>query len=88
MEASIAALDRKLDVSVAALDRKLDASVAALDHKIETLDEKVTRQYAVLSQDIRMIRVAIREMADTSVTRDEFGALRKTLTACSSAWMI
>ena len=38
-------------------------SLAALDRRIEAVDQKVTRQHAILTQDVRMIRAAIHDAA-------------------------
>jgi ubiquinone biosynthesis protein UbiJ len=50
--------------------KTLQRSIAALDHK-------VTRQHAILTQDVRMIRAAIHDMGETRVTEGEIVALHE-----------
>jgi hypothetical protein len=59
-----------IQASIVALDHKLETSIAALDHK-------VTTQHTILAQDIRMIRAAIHDMAETRVTEGEIVALHE-----------
>ncbi len=48
-----------------------------IQRAISVLDQKVTRQHAVLTQDIRMIRAAIHDMGETRVTEGEIVALHE-----------
>jgi hypothetical protein len=55
----------------------MQASIVALDGRFDALDRKVTRQHAMVTQDIRMIRAAIHDMAKTRVTEGEIVALHE-----------
>jgi hypothetical protein len=71
IQASIAALDQKVAV--------LDQKVGALDQKIATLDNKVDRRYAILSQDVRLIRGGVQDMVKTRVTAGEVDVLHEDM---------
>jgi ubiquinone biosynthesis protein UbiJ len=53
--------------------RRIHANLAGLDRK-------VTGQFNVLSQDVRMIRAAIHDMGETRVTEGEVEVLHEDLT--------
>jgi hypothetical protein len=55
----------------------IQASIAALDNKVAALDSKVDRHFAVVTQDIRLIRGGIHDMVKTRVTTGEVDALHE-----------
>jgi hypothetical protein len=60
-----------VDDAVLKILQVIQSFITALDRRVQALDEKVTRQHAILSQDIRMIRAAIHDMSETRVTKGE-----------------
>jgi hypothetical protein len=69
------------DDAVIEILKGIQASIVALENKtqasIDALDRKVTRQHAMVTQDIRMIRTAVHDMGKTRVTEGEIIALHE-----------
>jgi hypothetical protein len=57
--------------AIIALDRK----VGAVDAKVDGIDNKFARQFAVLAQDVRMVRSSIHDMAAMAATRVSKGEI-------------
>jgi hypothetical protein len=71
--------DFMADDAVMEILNRIQASIVALDHRVAALDEKFTRQYTILAQDVRIIRAAIQDMVTTRVTAGEVDVLHEDM---------